>query len=369
MSYYEGQTQEAKVTGLPKMYGALELANMDFPENDWIISDILMPGVTHFAGKEKMFKSFAALGLCVAAANGDRYLGFVPKANIECLYFDLESDEKRPSKRLKLMRKALTLTNRCYVITDREMVTDVNGKKERCTLDNEHNYFPDMLREILNAYPDIKIVVIDVFKKIRSARRKNEREYDHDYRDVGLLKEIADEYNIAIILINHVVKSNKLYDDDMDMARGSGINAAADCNWLLKADTDKSGFLKIKGRDVESQEYEIYFDDTDFIWRRTVTRATEEIIAKRKKYLDTNILQTLQVLMKITPTWSGKLSQLIEASRKTGTPIPAEPKQLGMDLKQYEDLLKADGFTFIRDPSDKAYTFTNNNIVYKYDEK
>ena len=41
---------------LPKMYGALELANMEFPPQKWIVEGVMSPGVTHFAGKERVDK-------------------------------------------------------------------------------------------------------------------------------------------------------------------------------------------------------------------------------------------------------------------------------------------------------------------------
>lgn len=339
---------------VPKMYGALDLMAMDVPPMQWIIDGVLPVGITHFAGKEKSFKSFAALGLCAAASRGAEYLGFDVKRS-EALLFDLESSELRPHNRIKSMQGSVPINNDYYIITGNNLKDEDDIP---ITLDNG---FTDTLRAILNEHEKINLVVIDVFNRIRSKRKNGEDFYSWDYRDVTQLKAVADAYGIAIVIVNHIVKSAGLYKDDFDTMRGAGINAAVDCIWLLKKDSnsDYSGTLKIKGRDVESQEYEIQFDSNSMIWTR---RRTESDILKdrlRKSYELSNIRQTVAALTTYRVTWTGTASELIQASYKTNTAIGVNAKQLGMDLKKYEHLLREDGFTFYK--MSKKYTFTNKN--------
>ncbi len=338
---------------IPMMYGALELASMDIPPTKWIVKGILPVGVTHFAGKEKMFKSFAALGLCAAVSNGMEYFGF-PTDKSETLYFDMESSESRPHDRLNLISRTLPLSDDCHIITRNNLTTD---KGIPLTLDNG---FAETLTAILDYNTNIKLVVVDVFSKIRSKRKNGEDTYSWDYRDVTVLKDIADKHDVSVVIVNHVVKG-EVYSDDYDSARGSGINPAADCIWMLTKDknSERSGVLKIKGRDVESQEYAIQFDTDNFIWKRYST--TEEVVADRlrKEYERTNIRQTLQAVTQWSVTWDGKPSDLIKISYKTNTPIPSNANQLGMDLKKYEALLREDGFSFVK--YGKDYHFTNHN--------
>ena len=342
---------------IPKMYGALELANMDLPPMKWIVKGVLPVGVTHFAGKEKMFKSFAVLGLCIAAVNGTEYLNFSTE-KCEALYFDLESSEGRPHDRLNLIARTMPLSNDCHIITRNNLKNADNVPQ---TLDN---CFTDTLNAILEYNKNIRLVVVDVFSKIRSKRRASEDTYSWDYRDVSMLKDVADQHDVAIVIINHTVKGD-LYDDDFDTARGSGINAACDCMWLLKKDKNSElcGILKIKGRDVEPQEYSIQFDTNDFIWKRFSTSRDLETIQFRKEYERSNIRQTLEAITQWGVIWEGSPKDLIDTSYQTNTAIGLDTKQLGLSLLKFESLLREDGFTFAkhREAKGTQYRFVNNN--------
>lgn len=343
--------------GIPKMYGALELANMDLPPTKWIVKGVLPVGVTHFAGKEKMFKSFAVLGLCVAAVNGADYLKFETE-KCEALYFDLESSEGRPHDRLNLIGRTMPLSNDCHIITRNNLKNSDNVPQ---TLDSG---FTDTLSKILEYNKNIKLVVIDVFSKIRSRRRTGEDTYSWDYRDVSQLKDVADQYGVAIVIVNHTVKG-EVYDDDFDAARGSGVNAAVDCIWILKKDknSERSGVLKVKGRDVESQEYTIQFDTDNYIWRRYDTAEEVLLSQLRKEYERSNIRQTLDALTMYSATWTGSPSELTKASFNVNAAIAFDAKQLGMALQKYENLLREDGYTFTKQRESKGtiYHFINNN--------
>lgn len=351
------ESEQFDKAGIPVMYGALELAKMEIPPKRWIIKGVLPVGVTHFAGKEKMFKSFAALGLCIAVCDGSNYLGF-PTEKSKSLYFDMESSESRPHDRLNLISRTMPLSDDCYVITANNLKNE-NGVM--LTLDNG---FDKKLCAILEKFAGIKLVVIDVFSKIRSRRKGGEDTYSWDYRDVSVLKDIAEHYDVAIIIVNHIVKGD-VYEDDFDSARGSGINAAVDCIWLLKKDknSERSGVLKIKGRDVESQEYNIQFNTDAFVWERFDTSAdvlTQQLL---KDYERSNIRQTLEIVMKWGAIWEGSPKDLIQASYKTDTAIALDPKQLGQALSKFEALLREDGFTFTKHRESKGtiYRFVNNN--------
>lgn len=342
---------------LPKMYGALELASMDLPPTKWVVKGVLPVGVTHFAGKEKTFKSFAVLGLCIAVVNGSDYLNFSTE-KCEALYFDLESSESRPHDRLNLIARTMPLSDDCHIVTRNNLKNEDNIPQ---TLDTG---FADTLGAILELNKNIRLVVIDVFSKIRSKRRSGEDTYSWDYRDVSRLKDVADQHDAAIVIVNHTVKG-EIYDDDFDAARGSGVNAAVDCIWILKRDknSERSGVLKIKGRDVESQEYAIQFDTGSYAWRRYDTAEEVLLSQLRREYERSNIRQTLDALTIYSATWTGSPSEMTKASFKANAPIAFEPKQLGMALQKYEALLREDGYTFIkqREAKGTVYRFTNNN--------
>ena len=78
---------------------AAELDKMDIPPIEWIVEKILPVGLSMIGAPSKYYKSYMALGLCVAICNGGKFLGFDCNKHA-CLYFDLESTRRRPKSRL-----------------------------------------------------------------------------------------------------------------------------------------------------------------------------------------------------------------------------------------------------------------------------
>ncbi len=341
---------------IPRLYGAVELMKMDLPETRWIIPGILPQGVTVFFGKEKGFKSYFVLGLCLAISRGQPYLDFEPAEQCDTLYIDLESSARRPRDRIMQMGKTLLPSDHCLILPGTDLVDD-NGKLYRIGTG-----FDEILDEILDSNPEIGLVVIDTYAKIRSTRPGNVTEYDHNIQNIAQLNVIAEKYGVAILLVHHTIRGVNLYDDEFDRSRGVGINETADALWTIARD-DKSlfsGRLMIRGRDIESQEYAIRFDDSTFVWQRVPDPGTAALEQLRSDYEKSNIRQTLEAVTQFALKWSGTLSDLISASKKNLTPIVDEPKQLGIDLQKNEAFLRDDGFIFSKEHTrgGSRYTFT-----------
>ena len=76
-----------------------------------------------------------------------------------------------------------------------------------------------------------RLIVIDTLQRIRAAGN-DANPYASDYRDIGVLKALADKHRIAILLIHHLRKMND--DDPMDMISGTtGLSGATDSNFCL----------------------------------------------------------------------------------------------------------------------------------------
>lgn len=55
---------------------------------DWLVDKILPVGLSILGAPSKYYKSYMALGLCVAICQGAKFLGFDCTKH-DCLYFDL----------------------------------------------------------------------------------------------------------------------------------------------------------------------------------------------------------------------------------------------------------------------------------------
>jgi Mrp family chromosome partitioning ATPase len=79
---------------------ATELIGMNFPEQMWVVPNVLPEGLAILAGKPKTGKSWLALNLALAAASGGEFLN-TELAAIKVAYLALEDSERRLRERLE----------------------------------------------------------------------------------------------------------------------------------------------------------------------------------------------------------------------------------------------------------------------------
>jgi hypothetical protein len=111
-------------------------------------------------------------------------------------------------------------------------------------------------------------LIIDTLKKIKpiqNSRSKNP--YDIDYENINSIKEIADKFNLSILLIHHLRKTES--DDIMDDFSGTfGLTGAADGLLALKRKTGQSDAeLFLIGRDVDAAEYALKYHPDIWTWK------------------------------------------------------------------------------------------------------
>lgn len=104
-------------------------------------------------------------------------------------------------------------------------------------------------------HPDTKLIVIDTLQMVR-----NEKDcgYGADYKELSVLKSLADKLAITILLVHH---TRKCYDSDpFNMISGStGISGCVDGSMVLL-----EAKLYCVGRDIENQEYRVLFHEHIF---------------------------------------------------------------------------------------------------------
>ncbi len=84
----------------------------------------------------------------------------------------------------------------------------------------------EQLRQFLTEHPDTVLVIIDTLQMIRGTT------YANDYRDLSVLKRLADAHGIAILLIHHLCKEKA--DDVFNRISGTtAISGAVDASFTL----------------------------------------------------------------------------------------------------------------------------------------
>jgi hypothetical protein len=156
---------------------------------------------------------------------------------------------------------------------------------DRLTLETECRPFPAAaayVRKWLDEHPKARLVVIDVFAKIRGASGPNTPQYEADYQAVTRAKEIADDYGIAIILVHHVRKASS--EDFLTEVSGTnGIAGAADAVLVLKRSRGEAdGALHVTGRDVDESEYALNFDPALGLWTALPGPAIDHLVSETR---------------------------------------------------------------------------------------
>lgn len=248
-----------------------DLMGMDFPKPKWLVEGLIpAEGVSIIAGKPKIGKSWFVQQLSYCHATGKAMLEAFPSTKGLVLHFALEDTPRRFQDRLRMM---------------------LNGSQAppNALFCNACPPLPSAIKFIedrLEEYPGISLVVVDTLAKVRSPRKKQESQYDHDYRDMGAFQSLAIEHGIAVVILHHQRKEEA--SDVFDTVHGSqGIGGSADMTLVLtKQDRLKpEGTLDLTGRDGETRKIALAFDSTTGCWSYLGDGAEADTTPERRQIL------------------------------------------------------------------------------------
>ena len=215
---------------------------------NFVVDTLFSQGLHILAGSPKVGKSWLALWLAVTVAKGEAVWGMGVKQGTT-LYLCLEDS-------------TLRIQNRLFEITE-DAPANVHFSTNSDTLGKG---LEEQLRAFLSEHPDTVLVIIDTLQMIRGTNYDNT--YANDYRDLSVLKHIADTHSIAILLVHHLRKMND--DDPMNMISGTtGLSGATDSNFVLRKSKrrENTATLYCTGRDIPYRELALEFDGEDHVWK------------------------------------------------------------------------------------------------------
>lgn len=263
-----------------KLISANEIQKKDIPEMRWIVKDLLPEGLAFLAGRPKSGKSFLALNMSISVANGERALGYYETCKCDVVYIALEDNHRRIKDRLNNIHRyesgRTAPKNLFYLDEDNLSKLNEGGLDE--------------LKKIMDANPNVKLIIIDTYAKaIKDQSRGNRNIYTVDYELTGMLQKFTKENRICMLCVHHTKKGSE--ENVFDEISGStGITAAADTMLVLKKSKEKS-VLHVSGRDVLDNEYELKFDSQTCTWNANklipnvrLTAEREEIIKLMRTY-------------------------------------------------------------------------------------
>ena len=224
-----------------------ELADMRLDPVRFCVEGLRPEGLSILGGAPKAGKSWLVLDLGIRIARGEPLWGFPTKKG-DTLYLCLEDSLNRVQDRL----------NR---ITD-DPPDNLFFAVSAGTIEDG---LCEQIKNFQQNHSELALVVVDTFQVVRSGG--TEISYAGEYTEVRLLKALAEELRIALLLVHHLRK--KRDKDPLNMISGStGISGAADAVYVLdrKNRNNLRATLTCTGRDIEQRKLFLNFDSERCRW-------------------------------------------------------------------------------------------------------
>ena len=302
----------------------------------YVVDGLIAQGLYILAGAPKVGKSWLALDMCLSIAKGEKVLDLKTSQGT-ALYLCLEDSFQR-------------IQNRLYELTDEPVenlhfviLSDTIGKG-----------LEEQIEQFKSEHSELKVVFIDTLQMIRSETDSN---YGSDYKELSILKSLADKLEVAIAVVHHTRKCSD--SDPFNMISGStGISGCVDGSMVLIENKRGSRNAKLYcvGRDIENAEINLQFDSDLKKWV-----VTDEPSAPKSK--DNIFLAALYVYIKKKIDFSGTASELVSELKEV-TQEQFYPNRVTRDLVQ-------NGYTLRKYGIDFQYKRTRNGrlIILHYDRE
>lgn len=246
--------QNAKGVQSSPIIDARAIFNGDYPEPEFVISDLLLRGTTILAGRPKIGKSWLALQLALSVARKSRALGrFEIERPGGVLYYGLEESPRRTKSRL-----------RRFIERDEPYLENLRMAYRLPPLLNGG------VAELDKRLADFSAQLLVIDTLLAVVRAGGNRDLlRSDYYEMKALCEIAEKHRLAVLVIHHLRKM-PAGGYALDAVAGTtGLTASADSIWTLTPEAEGNCKLTVQGRDMENRDYELTFRKTeqDFGWQ------------------------------------------------------------------------------------------------------
>lgn len=292
---------EAKSSHRFEIFDAATLLKQEIKPVNYVVPGWIPEGLLLLAAAPKVGKSTLILQIAVCKAAGLRFWGSdVPPGKV--LMIDLETNARR--LRRKLESAGVTSLQAGRLLYATEWPRGMAGV--------------DRIASMLDADPDIKLVIIDTLQRFRDSGGGNRNAYAADYEALAPLQQLCRERSgLAIVAVHH--KRKAASDDPIDSINGSAaIAGAADGIWLMnRKGADYS--LHVQARDWERDEDEFRIERDGGRWALTD--------GPRYSQSETEILQLLDITRGMT---AAQLADALNVSKQAAYVRLNRMKGLGM---------------------------------------
>jgi AAA domain/Bacterial regulatory protein, arsR family len=129
-------------------------------------------------------------------------------------------------------------------------------------------------------------VILDTFTAlVKTGTKSNSDVFRSQYAEVSELRKIAEDFQIAVIVVHHVRKGAS--DGAIEAVAGTGgMAAAVDTLWHLRRKSEGDATLDMVGRETEERTLALRFEQEPFGWRVLGDDAAQLLNAERREVLE-----------------------------------------------------------------------------------
>lgn len=286
---------------------------------NFVVDTLISQGLHILAGSPKVGKSWLALWLAVTVAKGEPVWNMTTKQGTT-LYLCLEDS-------------VLRIQNRLFEIT--EDAPDSVHFCTECALIGQG--LEEQVDAFVAAHPDAMLVIIDTLQMIRPI---HDATYANDYRDLSVLKRLADKHGIAILLIHHLRKE-KAEDVFHRISGTTAISGAVDSSFTLVEEKRGSGRARLTcvGRDIEYRELELRRSEEN-VWELVSDSREEPVLREDRIVVLLSAFMSTRTIFTGTPT---ELSEKIDPDKSEGV----TPKKISRLILQSVEALRKNGIAAV----------------------
>ncbi|WP_409968825.1 AAA family ATPase [Bengtsoniella intestinalis] len=309
-----------------------ELYAKHIERTPFIVEELLPRGLTILGGLGKVGKSWFSFWLAMQVAKGEPIWNFKTTKGTT-LYLAFEDNEER-------------LQDRLFMLSDE--IENAPPNAHLCIeISKMGGELESRIRNFITDHPDTNLIIIDTLQKVRGNIESN---YISDYEDITILKNLADEFKIAIVLVHHLRKQKD--SDIFNQITGStGLQGAADTMMVIEQTKRGEDFatFHLTGRDVKSRELELERGE-DNIWL-LLSDSLHELNIKDKKFVDA--IKNLMAGVNFWSTNPTELSTLVSEhsgdyySNKMITKVLRRLAKSLENLDIYCNIRKSNGYRII----------------------
>lgn len=317
-----------------KLVPGRELQAANLPPIEYPIVGMIPQGYTVASAPFKYGKSWLALEMCLAVADGVEFLGQQTTKG-STVYFALEDCDQFAQERLNIVLSGREAPEGFYYIMEGVPTLD--------------DGLIDYLNQLYEKVSNLKLVVIDILAKVECQPKRGESAYKCDYRTGGALKKWADDHLTSLIAITHTTKMVHPNDIFMNTTGSSGVSGAADALITIAKEnrTDKDALLAITGRRVREKYFKVHLKD-GYLWETDgevdpatmqADQAKQEQEERLEEYRGSDIRKAIIKIADANAKEELSSRDIIDRARESDIHLLNTPKEIGGFICKYQNYL------------------------------